>query len=146
MKNTLTFVAAIALTTSAIAGGDDRDLGPVEALDSVVVPVVVPVAGKIAITDQALDAMKLGNIPKVETPKVSDTDKVIGQTPSGFAVTQSAHEACQATLSLSDDNIVRFKNALAGGVLFNTGPVHEKGGTSFSPSRWADYFSCVKGQ
>ncbi|CAC9596261.1 hypothetical protein [uncultured Gammaproteobacteria bacterium] len=123
MKNTLTFVAAMALTTSIIAGGDDRDMGPVD-----------PIFGKVVITEQAPDTMTL-----------SDMSKVIGQTPSGFAVTQSAHEACQATLDLSDDNISRFKDALAGGFLFNTGPIDTMG-TLFSPERWADYFSCVKSQ
>ncbi len=122
MKNTLSFVAAMALTTSIIAGGDDRDMGPVEAFDS-----MQPIAEKTVITEQAPDTMTL-----------SDTSKVIGQTPSGFAVTQAAHEACQVTLGLSDDNI-------AGGFLFNTGPIDAMG-TLFSPSRWADYFSCVEGQ
>ncbi len=129
MKNTLTFVAAMALTTSIIAGGDDRDTGPVEALDS-----MQPIAEKTVITEQAPDTMTL-----------SDTSKVIGQTPSGFAVTQGAHEACQVILNLSADNIARFEDALAGGFLFNTGPIDAMG-TLFSPERWADYFSCVKGQ
>ncbi|MBL6976561.1 MAG: hypothetical protein ISR70_00685 [Candidatus Thioglobus sp.] len=129
MNKTLTFAAAITLTTGLIAGGDDRDMGPVEALDS-----MQPVAEKTVITEQAPDTMTL-----------SDTSKVIGQTPSGFAVTESAHQACQATLGLSDDNIARFKDALAGGFLFNTGPIDAMG-TLFSPERWADYFSCVKGQ
>lgn len=129
MNKTLTFAAAITLTTGLIAGGDDRDMGPVEALDS-----MQPVAEKTVITEQAPDTMTL-----------SDTSKVIGQTPSGFAVTESAHQACQATLGLSDDNIARFKDALAGGFLFNTGPIDAMG-TLFSPERWADYFSCVKGE
>lgn len=129
MKNTLSFVVAMTLTTSIIAGGDDRDMGPVEAFDS-----MQPIAEKTVITEQAPDTMTL-----------SDTSKVIGQTPSGFAVTQAAHEACQVTLGLSDDNITRFKDSLAGGFLFNTGPIDAMG-TLFSPSRWADYFSCVEGQ
>ncbi len=129
MNKTLTFAAAITLTTGLIAGGDDRDMGPVEALDS-----MQPVAEKTVITEQAPDTMTL-----------SDTSKVIGQTPSGFTVTESAHQACQATLGLSDDNISRFEDALAGGFLFNTGPIDAMG-TLFSPERWADYFSCVKGQ
>jgi hypothetical protein len=123
---TLTFVAAITLATSIIAGGDDRDMGPVESFDS-----MQPVTGKTVITEQTPDTMTLS--------------KVIGQTPSGFAVTQKAHQACQATLGLSDANIARFEDALAGGFLFNTGPLNAMG-TLFSPERWADYFSCVKGQ
>lgn len=122
MKKTLTFVATMALTTTLIAGGDDRDLGPVEALDS-----MQPIAEKTVITEQ--------------TP----LSRVIGQTPTGFAVTEDAHQACQAILNLSTDNVVRFKDALVGEFLFNTGPTNEMG-TSFSPKRWGGYFSCVKGQ
>jgi hypothetical protein len=129
MNKTLTFAAAVTLTTALIAGGDDRDMGPVESFDS-----MQPVAEKTVITEQAPDTMTL-----------SDTSKVIGQTPSGFAVTEAAHQACQVTLGLSDDNISRFEDALAGGFLFNTGPIDAMG-TLFSPERWADYFACVKGQ
>ena len=120
----LTFVAAITLATSIIAGGDDRDMGPVESFD------MQPVTGKTVITEQAPDTMTLS--------------KVIGKTPSGIAVTQRAHQACQAKLGLSDANIARFKNALAGGFVYNTGPIDTMG-TLFSPERWADYFSCVEG-
>ncbi|WP_144418596.1 hypothetical protein [Candidatus Thioglobus autotrophicus] len=126
MNKTLTFAAAITLTTALIAGGDDRDMGPVESFDS-----MQPVAEKTVITEQTPGSMKLS--------------KVIGQTPSGFAVTQGAHAACQVTLDLSADNIARFEDALAGGFLFNTGPIDAMG-TLFSPERWADYFACVKGQ
>ncbi|MCH9645821.1 MAG: hypothetical protein K0U08_04175 [Proteobacteria bacterium] len=126
MNKTLTFAAAITLTTVLIAGGDDRDMGPVESFDS-----MQPIAEKTVITEQTPESMKLS--------------KVIGQTPSGFAVTQGAHQACQTTLGLSDDNIARFEQALAGGFLFNTGPIDAMG-TLFSPERWADYFACVKGQ
>ena len=126
MNKTLTFAAAITLTTALIAGGDNRDMGPVESFDS-----MQPVAEKTVITEQTPESMKLS--------------KVIGQTPSGFAVTQGAHSACQATLGLSNDNIARFEDALAGGFLFNTGPIDAMG-TLFSPERWADYFACVKGQ
>jgi len=34
MNKTLTFAAAITLTSALIAGGDDRDMGPVESFDS----------------------------------------------------------------------------------------------------------------
>ena len=152
MKNTLTFVATIALTTTLIAGGDDRDLGPVESLDAMYtcseagyhnkeeclkaggswgLGSMQPIAEKTVITEQTPDSMTLS--------------KVIGQTPTGFAVTEGAHQACEATLGLSADNISRFKDALAGGFLFNTGPIDAMG-TLFSPERWADYFACVKGQ
>jgi hypothetical protein len=54
---TLTFVAAITLATSIIAGGDDRDMGPVESFDS-----MQPVTGKTVITEQAPDTMTLSKV------------------------------------------------------------------------------------
>jgi hypothetical protein len=126
MNKTLTFTAAITLTTVLIAGGDDRDMGPVESFDS-----MQPVVEKTVITEQAPDTMTL-----------SDTSKVIGQTPAGVPVTRAAHVACKDRLNLSDDNIERFKDALAGGSVYNTGPLDAMG-TLFSPLRWADYYTCV---
>ncbi|MEJ6559319.1 MAG: hypothetical protein QNL82_06145 [Candidatus Thioglobus sp.] len=120
---TLTFVAAITLATSIIAGGDDRDMGPVESFDS-----MQPVTGKTVITEQAPDTMTLS--------------KVIGKTPSGVAVTQRAHQACQDKLGLSDSNIAIFKAALAVGSEYNTGPIDAMG-TLFSPERWEDYYNCI---
>jgi ABC-type enterochelin transport system substrate-binding protein len=120
---TLTFVAAITLATSIIAGGDDRDMGPVESFDS-----MQPVTGKTVITEQAPDTMTLS--------------KVIGKTPSGIAVTQRAHQACQDKLGLSDSNIAIFKAALAVGSEYNTGPIDAMG-TLFSPERWEDYYNCI---
>ncbi len=120
---TLTFVAAITLATSIIAGGDDRDMGPVESFDS-----MQPVTEKTVITEQAPDTMTLS--------------KVIGKTPSGVAVTQRAHQACQAKLGLSDSNIAIFKAALAVGSEYNTGPIDAMG-TLFSPERWEDYYNCI---
>mgnify|MGYP003386886540 CR=1 FL=1 len=110
----LTFVATITLATSIIAGGDDRDMGPVESFDS-----MHPVTGK---------TMTLS--------------KVIGKTPSGTPVTQRAHQACQDKLGLSDSNIARFKAALALGSEYNTGPIDSMG-TLFSPERWEDYYNCI---
>ena len=120
---TLTFVAAITLATSIIAGGDPRDLELVEPLDS-----MQPVTGKTVITEQAPDTMTLS--------------KVIGKTPSGVAVTQRAHQACQDKLGLSDSNIAIFKAALAVGSEYNTGPIDAMG-TLFSPERWEDYYNCI---
>ncbi|NYT27099.1 MAG: hypothetical protein H0A76_03905 [Candidatus Thiodubiliella endoseptemdiera] len=34
MKNRLTFVVAMTLAMGVIAGGDDRDMGPIESLES----------------------------------------------------------------------------------------------------------------
>ncbi len=123
MNKTLTFTTAITLTTVLIAGGDDRDMGPVESFDS-----MQPVAEKTVITEQTPDSMTLS--------------KVIGQTPTGVPVTRAAHVACKDRLNLSDDNIVRFKDALAGSFVYNTGPLDAMG-TLFSPLRWADYYTCV---
>jgi hypothetical protein len=146
---TLTFVAAITLATSIIAGGDDRDLGPVEPLDAMYtcseagyynkeeclkaggswgLGSMQPVTEKTVITEQAPDTMTLS--------------KVIGKTPSGVAVTQRAHQACQDKLGLSDSNIARFKAALAVGSEYNTGPIDAMG-TLFSPERWEDYYNCI---
>jgi len=44
---------------------------------------------------------------------------------------------------LSDDNIARFMDALAGDSVYNTGPIDAMG-TLFSPNRWADYYTCVE--
>jgi len=68
---------------------------------------------------------------------------VLGTTPTGIAVTKAAHVACKDRLGLSDDNIARFMDALAGGSVYNTGPIDAMG-TLFSPNRWADYYTCVE--
>ena len=122
MKNTLSFVAAFAIATSVMAGGDDRDLGPVESLDE-----MAPIVDQVVIGNQ--DPQEL----------------ILGTTPSGIPVTEVAHIACKDRLGLSDDNIARFLDALAGGSVYNTGPLDAMG-TVFSPNRWADYYTCVEGQ
>ena len=122
MKNTLSFVAAFAIATSVMAGGDDRDLGPVESLDEMA---------------PTVDQMVIGN----QDPQ----ELILGTTPSGVPVTEVAHIACKDRLGLSDDNIARFLDALAGGSVYNTGPLDAMG-TVFSPNRWADYYTCVEGQ
>ena len=124
MKNTLSFVAAFALATSVMAGGDDRDVGPVESFDEIA-PIAEPVA----------DQTVVGN----QDPK----ELVLGTTPTGIAVTKAAHVACKDKLGLSDDNIARFMDALASGSVYNTGPIDAMG-TLFSPNRWADYYTCVE--
>ncbi|SFV80452.1 hypothetical protein MNB_SUP05-12-548 [hydrothermal vent metagenome] len=120
MKKTLSFVAAFAMVTSVLAGGDDRDMGPVESFDS-----IVPIADQVVVGNQ--DPQEL----------------ILGTTPSGVVVTEVAHVACKDKLGLSDDNIVRFMDALAGGSVYNTGPLDAMG-TLFSPNRWADYYTCVE--
>jgi len=41
---------------------------------------------------------------------------------------------------LRELNKKRFAEALESGSLYNTGPITEEGGTSFSPERWDEYF------
>lgn len=120
MKSTLSFVAAFALATSVMAGGDDRDLGPVESFDE-----IAPTADQTVVGNQ--DPQEL----------------VLGTTPSGAVVTKAAHVACKDRLGLSDDNIARFVDALATNSVYNTGPIDAMG-TLFSPNRWADYYTCVE--
>jgi hypothetical protein len=120
IKNTLSFVAAFALATSVMAGGDDRDMGPVESFDE-----IAPIADQTVVGNQ--DPQEL----------------ILGTTPAGIAVTKVAHIACKDKLGLSNDNIARFMDALAGGSVYNTGPIDAMG-TLFSPNRWADYYTCVE--
>ena len=124
MKNTLSFVAAFALATSVMAGGDDRDVGPVESFDEIA-PIAEPIADQTVVGNQ--DPQEL----------------VLGTTPTGIVVTKAAHVACKDRLGLSDDNIARFMDALAGDSVYNTGPIDAMG-TLFSPNRWADYYTCVE--
>ena len=69
--------------------------------------------------------------------------QVIGKTKSGVEITVAAHETCQETLGLTDYNIEKFIKFLAAGTLYNEGPQLDHG-TSFTPSRWDDYFDCVE--
>jgi hypothetical protein len=77
MKNTLSFVAAFALATSVMAGGDDRDVGPVESFDE-----IAPIADQTVVGNQ--DPQEL----------------VLGTTPAGIPVTKVAHIACKDRLGL----------------------------------------------
>ena len=128
MKNILSIMAVFALTTNVMAGGDDRDMGPVESFDS-----LAPVAEQIVVGDQNANTMTLTN----------PADAVIGTTTSGSAITTAAHDKCKATLDLSEYNVEIFKEALMGDYLYNIGPVDTLG-TAFSDGRWAGYFSCVE--
>jgi len=120
IKNTLSFVAAFTLATSVMAGGDDRDMGPVESFDE-----IAPIADQTVVGNQ--DPQEL----------------ILGTTPAGIPVTKVAHIACKDKLGLSDDNIARFMDALAGDSVYNTGPIDAMG-TLFSPNRWANYYTCVE--
>ncbi|HCJ77928.1 MAG TPA: hypothetical protein DHV75_03050, partial [Gammaproteobacteria bacterium] len=59
MKNTLSFVAAFALATSVMAGGDDRDVGPVESFDEIA-PIAEPVADQTVVGNQDPQELILG--------------------------------------------------------------------------------------
>ncbi|SMM99909.1 hypothetical protein SPONL_977 [uncultured Candidatus Thioglobus sp.] len=116
IKSTLSFVAAFTLAASVMAGGDDRDTGPVESLDS-----LAPNAER-SVGNQAPGKLKL--------------------TVGGKLVSINAHIACQSNLGLSESNISIFRKAQAGDYLYNTGPI-DSVGTVFSPERWDNYFACV---
>jgi len=128
MKSTLSFVATFALITNVMAGGDDRDMGPVESFDS-----LAPVAEQIVVGDQNANTMTL----------TDPANATIGTTTSGTAITTAAHESCKVTLDLSEYNIELFKEALMGDYLYNIGPIDTLG-TSFTDGRWANYFSCIE--
>lgn len=119
INNTLTFVTAIILATSAIAGGDDRDTDPVEALELIA--------------------------PSLETPIGNQNPETMKLTIAGKDVSIVAHIACQDKLGLKESNITIFKKAQIAGNLYNTGPI-ENLGTEFSPDRWDAYFECVAKQ
>ncbi len=114
------------LASNVLAGGDDRDKGPVESLDA-----IAPIADQVVPGNQDAQSMRL-----------SDTSQDVIATVNGVTVTKAAHEACKDKLGLSEVNIQRFKNVLS---LYNTGPLDEFG-TEFSPGRWDDYFACIERQ
>ena len=118
IKHTLNFVAAVTLATSVMAGGDDRNKGPVEALEVTTMP-----SNEV---DRPIDS------------QVSETTKSVTREK----VTSISQASCQKSLGLSDNNIAIFKNAKNGNYLGNTGPMNSFG-TVFSPNRWNSYMSCV---
>lgn len=67
MKNTLNFVAVFTLATSAMAGGDDRDLGPIEAFDD-----IDPIVQQVIVDDKDPQEMLLTS----DKPK---TDKAVSK-------------------------------------------------------------------
>ena len=111
------FAATIIVTTSVMAGGDPRDFGPVESFDS-------------------LDSIAISSDEIIE-------QEVISKTSLGIIITEEMHNTCKSTLNLSESNVVRFKEALFSGNLYNIGPFDALG-TLFSPSRWDNYFDCVE--
>ncbi len=128
MKNRLTFVAAMTLAMGVIAGGDDRDMGPIESLESLEAMTPMTPMTPVAPSSEA----SVGNQP-TETLKL---------TVGGKAVSVTAHIVCQDKIGLKESNITIFRRAQAAGNLYNTGPI-ENSGTEFSPGRWDAYFECV---
>lgn len=116
IKNILISMGVLILSASVIAGGDDRDKGPVESLDA-----MKPITEQ-SVGNQALEKMKL--------------------TVGSQSVPVAAHIICQDKLGLSEGNIAIFKKAQSSGYLYNTGPL-DSFGTKFSPMRWDNYFNCV---
>lgn len=128
IKNILNLVTALTLSAGVIAGGDDRDTGPVESLE-VMMPSVEHAVGN--------------HSPSVKSYQApAPAPKTMKLTVGGKAVSVRAHVACQDKLGLSDSNIAIFKAAKVGGYLYNTGPI-ESLGTLFSPKRWDSYFTCI---
>ncbi|MBT3195434.1 MAG: hypothetical protein HN338_03045 [Candidatus Ruthia sp.] len=110
-------VVALVLTANVMAGGDPRDFGPVESFDS-------------------LDSMTISSDEIIE-------QEVISKPSLGIIITEEVHNTCKSKLNLSESNVVRFKEALFSGNLYNIGPFDALG-TLFSPGRWDNYFDCVK--
>lgn len=54
IKTTLSFIATVLLTTLVFAGGDDRDKGPVESLDS-----FTPLSEKMVVGDQKAKSLTI---------------------------------------------------------------------------------------
>ena len=143
IKKILGLSAILALSANVFAGGDDRDTGPIEPIFDKVV--VQNSAAKTMTLTPALDeSASTANANKTHSePLLMDevNNKVV-KTPSGEPITVKAHYNCKGTLFLSNVNVEKFKTALAGNFLYNTGPFDELG-TEFSPSRWDSYFDCV---
>ncbi len=201
IKKLIIMSAAFFVIFNVVAGGDDRDEGPVESLDS-----VQPVTDKVVVGELEAQAMTLTSAEdealareleefeanlseearleqeladaqsqleaelarenaladfqaKLAEEKAAAAAsnaayqarlaeearlaQVIGKTKSGVEITVAAHETCQETLGLTDYNIEKFIKFLAAGTLYNEGPQLEHG-TSFTPSRWDDYFDCIE--
>ncbi len=132
MKKLLMSIGVLALSASVIAGGDDRDRGPVESLDAIASP--TQTTGNKATSNKA-------------TSNKATSNKATGNqeqklSVGGKTVSVRAHIACQDKIGLSESNISIFRKAKSGGYLYNTGPV-ESFGTVFSPKRWDAYLACV---
>ncbi|CAB9539887.1 hypothetical protein [uncultured Gammaproteobacteria bacterium] len=146
MKHTLNFVVAVTLATGVMAGGDDRDQGPVESLE-VVIPSSELLVGNQApsVTNDKAPSVGIQNPLVIGNQSLSINNQTLGTTKltvGGRMVSVDSHLACQEKLGLSDSNVSVFKKAKVGNYLENTGPIDALG-TVFSPNRWSAYFSCV---
>ncbi len=120
----LSFVVIYVLVGGVMAGGDNRNME---------MELIEPIFNKIVVKSE----YNLDTIPLIET------SRVVRETVSDSSVILVVHEACKNRLNLPNVNIKRFEQALASGILYNTGPIDEMG-TLFSPERWEDYFTCVE--
>lgn len=97
-KSALTFTATILLTTTIIAGGDDRDRGPVESLDA-------PITEKRVIGDRANDTTSLGAYNKpLNIPQEIES------------AAKKAYESCEDNFE-SDSVLVKYACIVAVGLL-----------------------------
>lgn len=169
-KNILSFAIVLGLTTSVIAGGDDRDLGPVESLETVFpmrtapvntvapIPLSKPLPMPLPISVKSVKSAPLKTVAPLisDTPKVVVSRPVISQrvdvntqvqkTTKSSATSQASSDAqiaCQEKFALSEHNILIFRKAQKIGYLYNTGPIEGLRSTIFSPERWGDYLSCI---
>ncbi len=137
MKKLLMSIGVLALSASVIAGGDDRDRGPVESLDAIASP--TQTTGNKATSNKATSNKATSNKATSNKATGNQEQKL---SVGGKTVSVRAHIACQDKIGLSESNISIFRKAKSGGYLYNTGPV-ESFGTVFSPKRWDAYLACV---
>ncbi|CAB5504855.1 hypothetical protein THERMOT_2041 [Bathymodiolus thermophilus thioautotrophic gill symbiont] len=145
MKYTLNFVVAITLATGVMAGGDDRDKGPVESLEVIIPSTELLVGNQAPSVIDEQTPFVVSNPLVVGNQSLSIDSQALGTaklTVGGRTVSVGSHIACQEKLGLSDDNVTIFRKAKIGDYLYSMGPVDSLG-TVFSPNRWSTYFSCV---
>jgi hypothetical protein len=176
MNKTLTFVTAITLTTGLIAGGNDRDMGPIEAFDSIIpaktIDAVVPVkkpsdslapsqafksldaatSVKKKVVKKAVKKVKAPVAEKVVITKHTPDVMMKGKKSDIVGKTPSGFEVTKEAHENCQATLSLSKSNIYKfqGALA-TGSLFNTGptnsrGTLFSPERWADYFYCVRGQ
>jgi hypothetical protein len=176
MNKTLTFVTAITLTTGLTAGGNDRDMGPIEAFDSMIpakaIDSVVPVKKKPSDSlapSKAFQSLDSATSVKKKEKKV--VKKVTAPVAEKIVITEQAPDVMMkdkksnvigktpSGFKVTEEAHKNCQSTLSlsesniykfNGALA-TGSLFNTGptnskGTLFSPERWADYFYCVRGE